>query len=486
MATNRPTVCLIGAARFDLDNLALILRRVGAAAVVCEGAARFLARLDAGEPCRAVFVELGDGREMRELAECACSAAGATPVYGFARAGRDVDPDWLLETGIRDVVRLPAEEALLREIVAGLDEPAPELIARSPELKRVVAVIDRVAQSDAPVLVIGETGTGKEVIARHVHRASRRASGPFVSINCAAIPEQLLESELFGHEKGAFTGALARRLGKFEEAAGGTLLLDEIGEMDLKLQAKLLRAIQERQIDRVGGRGPVSVDLRIVATTNRDLMAEVEARRFREDLYYRLNVINVELPPLRDRPSDVAPLAEHFVRKHCERNALPPKAITAGAMAKLEGFGWPGNVRELENTMYRAVLIANTAAIEADDIIFTRHQGAALASRSYAERVALVAPPQVPATPPAPMAPAEPPMASPPASVVADGPVVADPPAVQGGGGIGAFVGRSIADLEEQLIKATLEHCYGNRTRAATILGISIQTLRNKLERYGA
>ncbi|MBM3627503.1 MAG: sigma-54-dependent Fis family transcriptional regulator [Alphaproteobacteria bacterium] len=426
-------------------------------------------------------MELGAGRE---LAECVRAAAGATPVYGFARAGRSVDADWLVDTGIRDVVSLPAEEALLREIVSSLDEPAPELIARSPELKRVVAVVDRVAQSDAPVLVIGETGTGKEVIARHVHRASRRASGPFVSINCAAIPEQLLESELFGHEKGAFTGALARRLGKFEEAAGGTLLLDEIGEMDLKLQAKLLRAIQERQIDRVGGRGPVSVDLRIVATTNRDLMAEVEARRFREDLYYRLNVINVELPPLRERPLDIAPLAEHFVQKHCARNTLPPKAISPGAMARLEAFDWPGNVRELENTMYRAVLIANSASIEAEDIIFTRHQGAALASRSYAERVAQVAP-----APAAPRdLPAEAPMA--PAQAV---PVEVDGPAPPSAptddlrpGGIGAFVGRSIAEIEEQLIKATLEHCYGNRTRAATILGISIQTLRNKLERYGA
>ena len=482
MATNRPPVCLIGATRFDLDNLALILKRVGAAPVSCDGSSQFLARLDAGEPFRAVFVDLGAGRE---LAECVRAAAGATPVYGFARAGRGIDADWLVEIGIRDVVSLPAAEALLREIVAALDEPAPELIARSPELRRVVAVVDRVAQSDAPVLIIGETGTGKEVIARHVHRASRRASGPFVSINCAAIPEQLLESELFGHEKGAFTGALARRLGKFEEAAGGTLLLDEIGEMDLKLQAKLLRAIQERQIDRVGGRGPVSVDLRIVATTNRDLIAEVEARRFREDLYYRLNVINVELPPLRERPLDVAPLAEHFVQKHCARNALPPKAISPGAMARLESFDWPGNVRELENTMYRAVLIANSASIDAEDIIFTRHQGAALASRSYAERVAQVAPapPPPPRDPPleAPAAPALP------VPVEVAAPAASSAPAEDARpGGIGAFVGRSIAELEEQLIKATLEHCYGNRTRAATILGISIQTLRNKLERYGA
>jgi len=499
MATNRPPVCLVGATRFDMENLGLLLRRVGAAAVVCDGVQQFLARLDAGEPCRAVFVELGAARDLRDLAERVCAAAGATPVFGFARADRDVDAEWLVSIGVRELVRLPAGEALVRELVASLDEPVPELIARSPELQRVVAMVDRIAQSAAPVLVIGETGTGKEVIARRVHQSSRRADGPFVSINCAAIPEQLLESELFGHEKGAFTGALSRRLGKFEEAAGGTLLLDEIGEMDLRLQAKLLRAIQERQIDRVGGRGPISVDLRIVATTNRDLMAEVEARRFREDLYYRLNVINVELPPLRERPLDIAPLAEHFVLKHCARNAMPPKSIDPSAMAKLEAFAWPGNVRELENTMYRAVLIADTARIDADDIVFTRHQGAALANRSYAERIAQTIPatrPE-PSAPPAPVdVPALPPtpasLASEPAAPEPCAPEPGSPTEAQGAptdrppDGIGAFVGLSIADLEEQLIKATLEHCYGNRTRAATILGISIQTLRNKLERYGA
>ncbi len=498
MATNRPSVWLVGATRFDIDNLAMLLRRVGAATAVCEGVANFLSLLDTGEPCRAIFIELGSARETRDAAERVCAAAGATPIFGFLRVDRTIDAEWVVELGIREVVRLPAEDAIVREIVASLDENVPDLIARSPELQRVVAMVDRVAQSAAPVLIIGETGTGKEVIARRVHQSSRRSNGPFVSINCAAIPDQLLESELFGHEKGAFTGALARRLGKFEEAAGGTLLLDEIGEMDLRLQAKLLRAIQERQIDRVGGRGPVTVDLRIVATTNRDLMTEVEARRFREDLYYRLNVINIELPPLRDRPLDIAPLAEHFVAKHCARNSIPTKTIDTAAIAKLESFAWPGNVRELENTMYRAILIAETSRIDPADIVFTRNQGAALASRSYAERVASSIP-SATATMPAPETPlsavlSEPseqglaPQSVPPPEPVssplgsAPGKASTDRPQVA----IDAFVGRSIADLEEQLIKATLEHCYGNRTRAATILGISIQTLRNKLERYGA
>jgi DNA-binding NtrC family response regulator len=493
---------LVGATRFDLDNLAVLLRRCGAGPVVCGDWMQFQARLDGGATQKAVFVEIA--LATRDLAERVSEAIGAIPLFGFARGEPAVDAHWLVDLGLRELLRLPGDEAALREMLAGLEGPEPELIVRAPEMQRVVAVVDRVAQSDAPVLIIGETGTGKEVIARRVHRSSRRADGPFVSINCAAIPEQLLESELFGHEKGAFTGALTRRVGKFEEAAGGTLLLDEIGEMDLRLQAKLLRAIQERQIDRVGGRGPVSVDLRIVATTNRDLMAEVDARRFREDLYYRLNVINIELPALRERPADIRPLVEHFVQKYCDKNGIAPKTVDAEAMARLETFAWPGNVRELENTVYRAVLISNARTIVADDIIFTRHQGAALANRNYAERVVMAHAPVAPAAPP-PLPPAPPPpredgpVVAPPSSSAAPPAAAAPPPSAPAPGApidamsdpggataINAFVGKSIAEIEEELIKATLEHCYGNRTRAATILGISIQTLRNKLERYNA
>src|ERR1700679_497340 len=198
-------------------------------------------------------------------------------------------------------------------------------------MNAVLALADQIAPSDASILITGESGTGKEVLARYVHRKSMRADKPFISVNCAAIPENLLESELFGHEKGAFTGAIARRIGKFEEANGGTLPLDEISEMDARLQAKLLRAIQEREIDRVGGTQPIKIDIRLVATSNRNLEEEVKAKRFREDLYFPLNVVNLAMPPLRDRPADIVPLAEYFIHKYSVANGVNEKALSPAA-----------------------------------------------------------------------------------------------------------------------------------------------------------
>ena len=223
---------------------------------------------------------------------------------------------------------------------------------------------EQVARSDASVLITGESGTGKEIVARHIHRRSRRADGPFIALNCAAIPEHLLESELFGHEKGAFSGAIARRIGRFESAEGGTLLLDEISEMDVRLQAKLLRAIQEREIDRLGGQTPVRVNVRILATSNRDLRAEAAAGRFREDLYFRLNVVGLEIPPLRQRPGDVVALAAHYVRHYAQVNGIEPPSLSAASLARLTRHGWRGNVRELENLMHRAVLVTAGPVIE--------------------------------------------------------------------------------------------------------------------------
>jgi transcriptional regulator with PAS, ATPase and Fis domain len=208
------------------------------------------------------------------------------------------------------------------------------------------------------VLIVGASGTGKELLARFLHARSRRSKARFVAVNCAAIPEALLESELFGHEKGAFTGAVARRIGRFEEASGGTLLLDEISEMDPRLQAKLLRAVQEREIDRVGGSAPVKVDVRILATSNRNLEEEVARGRFRGDLYYRLNVVSLQIPALVERPKDITVLARHFADKYAQANALERKGISPEAMGALLSHRWPGNVRELENTMHRAVLLA--------------------------------------------------------------------------------------------------------------------------------
>ena len=264
------------------------------------------------------------------------------------------------------------------------------------------------------------------------------AGGPFVALNCAAIPENLLESELFGHEKGAFSGALARRLGKFETANKGTLLLDEISEMDIRLQAKLLRALQEREIDRLGGTAPVKIDVRILATTNRDLTAEVRRGTFREDLYFRLNVVSLRVPALRERPGDIVALADHFARKYAGVNGLPVRPLSRTAIARLTAHHWRGNVRELENVIHRAVLLASGAEIGAADVELTGSDAA------RPEQTAGTA------------------------------------------GGIASLVGRRMDDVERDLIIETLGHTLGNRTHAATILGISIRALRNKLRDYAA
>ena len=349
-----------------------------------------------------------------------------------------------IRAGAREYIPLPPDPELIAAVLAAVAEDTLDLIYRDEAMARVVRLCEQVAPSDASVLITGESGTGKEVLARHLHRKSGRSGKPFISVNCAAIPENLLESELFGHEKGAFTGAVARRIGKFEEASGGTLLLDEISEMDIRLQAKLLRALQERVIDRVGGARPVAVDIRIVATSNRNLAEEVKAGRFREDLLYRLNVVNLALPPLRERPADIVVLAEHFVRKYAEANGRPVRSISAAARQRLVTSRWPGNVRELENTLHRAVLLAEGEEIDVEAI--RTPDGAPLGAGGGAD----------------------------PASHAA---MTAD--AVTR-----VLVGRTVADVERDLILDTLDHCLGNRTHAARILGISIRTLRNKLNQY--
>ena len=355
-----------------------------------------------------------------------------------------------IRAGAKEYVPLPPEPDLIAAVLEAVAEESHNLIFRDPAMAEVVRLADQVAPSEASILITGESGTGKEVMARYVHRKSKRAQAPFVSVNCAAIPENLLESELFGHEKGAFTGAIARRVGKFEEANGGTLLLDEISEMDVRLQAKLLRAIQEREIDRVGGAKPVKVDIRVIATSNRDLAEEVRKGTFREDLLFRLNVVNLKIPALRKRPADILLLADHFARKYAELNATGPKVITEEAQKVLVGYGWKGNVRELENTMHRAVLLSAGPTIEPAAIVLPD------GSR--------------PAEVPNPTAAA--------ASIA-----VAAGAAGTAGAGRG-LVGRTVADVERDLILDTLDHCLGNRTHAANILGISIRTLRNKLKQY--
>src|SRR5690606_24515631 len=342
-------------------------------------------------------------------------------------------------------IPLPPDAELIAAVIAAVARESSDFLYRDPVTARVVRLADQVAASDASVMITGESGTGKEVMAKYVHSRSKRAARPFLSINCAAIPEALLESELFGHEKGAFTGAVARRIGKFEEANGGTLLLDEISEMDFRLQAKLLRAIQERLIDRVGGTRPVPVDIRILATSNRDLAEAVRQGSFREDLLFRLNVVNLKLPPLRDRPGDTAALAEHFVEKYAKANGLGRRILSPEARDALLKAPRRGNVRELENTLHRAVLLSGGELIgpEAIPIAGWTRLTEVAGAASIAQQAA---------------------QAAESASRV--------------------LVGRTVAEVERDLILDTLDHVLGNRTHADNILGISIRTLRNKLNQY--
>src|SRR5271169_3117190 len=351
-----------------------------------------------------------------------------------------------IRAGAKEYLPLPADPELIAAVLAAVADESHQLVYEDEAMGAVLALADQIAGSEASILITGESGTGKEVLARYVHRKSQRNDKPFISVNCAAIPENLLESELFGHEKGAFTGAIARRVGKFEEANGGTLLLDEISEMDVRLQAKLLRAIQERMIDRVGGGKPVPVDIRIIATSNRNLTEAVREGKFREDLWFRLNVVNLKIPPLRERPSDITELAQYFAKKYSAANGLPVRPLSAEARRALSVNRWPGNVRELENTLHRAVLLSSGPEIGIDGILSPDGLRLDSARGSGAVAHAAMAAEQVTRN----------------------------------------LVGRTVAEVERDLILETLKHCLGNRTHAANILGISIRTLRNKLNEYAA
>lgn len=288
-----------------------------------------------------------------------------------------------IKAGAKEFLPLPPDEKLIAAILSAITDDEKQMIASSHSMQQVIEVADKVAKSNAHILITGESGTGKEVMAQYIHNQSLRKDSPFIRVNCAAMPENLIESELFGHEKGAFTGAVARRVGKFEESSGGTLLLDEISEMDVRLQAKLLRAIQEQEIDRLGGSAPVKIDLRIVAASNRDLLKAIREGVFREDLYFRLNVIILDLPPLRERNEDIIPLAHFFLTKYCESNNMGIKQLSPTAQDKLLAHNWPGNVRELENIMHRAVLLSGEKVIEDSDInIVKRPEQSAEANNS--------------------------------------------------------------------------------------------------------
>ncbi len=369
--------------------------------------------------------------------------------------------------GACDFLMKPFEPEVLLENVrryAAAQPDAEDTVAEDLHTRNLLALAARVADTDATVLLSGESGTGKEVFARHIHARSPRAKGAFIAINCAAIPENLLEATLFGYEKGAFTGAQGAQPGKFEQAQGGTILLDEISEMPLALQAKLLRVLQEREVERVGGRKPVALDIRVLATSNRDMEKEVAAGRFREDLYYRLNVFPLPIPALRERPADVLPLARHFLGRHAAQLQRQAR-FSAEAEALLPRYGWPGNVRELENTMHRALILSTGDTVTAETIrLCLPHWN-----------VEAAAPPAASAASAAPGVPLAAAGANPAPAAAA---IPAAPAASAGARPA------SMKDLEREHILATLRELGGSRKKTVEKLGISERTLRYKLQQY--
>jgi DNA-binding NtrC family response regulator len=433
---------IVGTLRGELITAAKIARERGAAVAQVEGVEAALSHLRQGKGADLAMVDVH--LDIPALVAGLAAEHITLPLVACGTANDKRAAVAAIEAGAKEYVPLPPDPELIAAILEAVSRTETAIVFRDEAMGRVIRLAQQIAGSDASVLITGESGVGKEVMARFLHEKSKRVSRPFVSVNCAAIPDNLLESELFGHEKGAFTGAVARRVGKFEEADGGTLLLDEISEMDVRLQAKLLRAIQERVIDRVGGTRPVPVDIRIIATSNRNLAESVKLGVFREDLLYRLNVVNLRIPPLRERPNDIIELANHFAKRYAQLNGLPGRPISHDAKRLLLANPWRGNVRELENTIHRAVLLAGGVEIGPDSILTPEGDSIARdASEATARRVAEAAE-----------------------------------------AATRALVGRTVADVERELILDTLDHCLGNRTHAAKILGISIRTLRNKLNEY--
>jgi DNA-binding NtrC family response regulator len=437
-------VLIIGNLAGQLSAATKIAFDKGAKVMHAHDAATAMELLRTGRGADIVMIDVHE--DIRSLVNAMKQERIVAPVVA---CGISTSPDTAanaIRAGAREFIPLPPDPELIAAVLAAVADDDRPLIAQDSAMIEIKQLADQIAPSDASVLITGESGVGKEVMARYLHKRSRRSEKPFISVNCAAIPENLLESELFGHEKGAFTGAVARRIGKFEEADGGTLLLDEISEMDIRLQAKLLRAIQEREIDRVGGSKPVPVNIRIIATSNRILQEAVIRGEFRKDLLYRLNVMNLHIPPLRERPNDLSALADYFVEKYATANGFI-RTLSDAARERIHCASWLGNVRELENAMHRAVILARSSEISVDDLRTPDGrpvQGNALdATAERAVNAAEIA--------------------------IREATI---------------RVGQTVAEVEQDLILQTLDHCLGNRTHAANILGISIRTLRNKLRAY--
>jgi len=370
--------------------------------------------------------------------------------YDYVTKPFDLDEVAILVKKALDVRRLSQEVDTLKAEVREKYEGG--LIGTTAAMQEIYKTIGRVAESDATVLIHGESGTGKELVARAIHFHSRRSGRPFVAVNSAAIPSELLESELFGHEKGAFTGAVARKLGKFEAAAGGTVFLDEIGDMSLALQGKLLRVLQEKEFERVGGTEPIRTDVRVIAATHHNLEKMVRENRFREDLFYRLNVIQINIPPLRKRKDDILPLAEHFLQKHQAGQSGPRKALTPETQKVLRAYDWPGNVRELENAVQRAIALAQGDKIFPDALppqVFSPGKGVTISFENFLEEK------------------------------------LADLVERLGGLEKGDLYDMVIQRVEKPLITLVLKRTEGNQVRAASLLGINRNTLRKKIKELG-
>ena len=372
----------------------------------------------------------------------------AIPVVVLTSQGSVKGAVEAMQAGAADFLLKPVTVELMEEVAARMlrikksqthgGGPNRPIVTNDPRIRKLLEMARAVADSKATVLISGESGTGKELFARFLHENSSRRSGAFVAVNCASLPEGLLESELFGHEKGAFTGAVTRKAGKFELADGGTILLDEISEMAVSLQAKLLRVLQENEVDRVGGKRPVPVDVRVVATTNRDMAEYIKKGEFREDLYYRLNVIPLKIPPLKERPDDILLLAQYFLEVYAAENNRPGLTLGEDTKRLLVCQSWPGNVRELQNSMERAVLLSSGGVVTPEALLFEDAMAAPLAASAA------------------------------------------------GGGGSADALGLppTLKEAERLMIDRALDHTDGNRTHAAKILGISVRTLRNKLNEY--
>jgi len=439
----------------DLDVIAESLEREGYDVAKAESGKEAL-RLIESENFNLIITDLKlpdiDGMEILRRAKAEIPHVQVIVLTGYGTIEGAVEA---MRSGAFHFLQKPVDIVILRETVKRalekqelelrniyLMEQAQEryrfenLIGKSKAMQEIFRQIRRVAPTRANVLIIGETGTGKELIARAIHQHSPRRDKPFVAVNCAAIPKELLESELFGHEKGAFTGAVRQKAGYFELADGGTLFLDEIGDMSPDLQAKLLRAIETKEFWRVGGTRPIEVDVRIIAATNRDLEEAVRKGEFREDLYYRLKVFTIRVPPLRERREDIPLLVQHFIKEICEQNGMEPLKITREAMDKLINYDWPGNVRELRNVIESAVITATSDTIDVDDLPEEIRGGGRRAEEEDDSR-------------------------------------------------IDVRVGMSMDEIEKEAIRKTLQMTGGNKTKAANILKIGLRTLYRKIKQYG-